>query len=253
MKPKNCWWFALAGWLLASGVVESVLCQALSRAPVGLNSSERAVQFFRKMGNVDLDAYLKRMRRPGISQQERERWVATIRKEDIILPSAERQAKLDKLQPVLDYHERSSIQVKILRLGLAWVGFLEGAAVVISEEAIDLLSAEELQAVIAHELGHEYFAADYDLARKNGQYDIVKEVELRCDAVSIITMKSLGLEPDSLMSGVSKITKFNEALGVRDNRNLVTSPDERRRFCQSMKSLANDKNKNPKSQTAARL
>ncbi len=32
-----------------------------------------------------------------------------------------------------------------------------GAAVVVSEEALDLLTAGELQAVIARELGHEYF------------------------------------------------------------------------------------------------
>ena len=65
-------------------------------------------------------------------------------------------------------------------------------------------------------------------------YDRVKEVELRCDALAIITMKGLGMNPSSLLSGVSKLTQFNEQRGVRNNPNLVTSVDDRRGFCQAM-------------------
>ncbi len=93
--------------------------------------------------------------------------------------------------------------------------------------------------MIAHELGHEYFAAEYEPARrKQAIIDVVREVELRCDAVAIITMKSLGLKPNSLLSGVSKQTKFNEGRGVRNNPNLVTSLDERLRFFEAITKLA---------------
>ena len=63
-------------------------------------------------------------------------------------------------------------------------------------------------------------------------------MELRCDAVAIITMKSLGLNPNSLLTGVARLTKFNEGLGVKNSPNLVTSLDERRTFCLSMIKLA---------------
>jgi hypothetical protein len=115
---------------------------------------------------------------------------------------------------------------------------LEGAAVVISEEAVDTLTAEELQAVIAHELGHEYFAAEYEMARSNKLWDKVKELELRCDAISIITLKSLGLNPDTLISAVTKLTKFNEERGVKNNPNIVTSLGDRLNFCRSIMKLA---------------
>lgn len=59
-------------------------------------------------------------------------------------------------------------------------------------------------------------------------------MELRCDAVAIITMKSLGLNPNSLLSGVSNLTKFNEGRRARNNPDLVTSLDERLRFFQAM-------------------
>jgi hypothetical protein len=109
-------------------------------------------------------------------RDQRARLVASIRKEDIVSPSFQRQAKLDALRPILTYHDRAGIEVKVVRLGLAWDGFFEGAAIIVSEEAVDILTADELQAVVAHELGHEYFAAEYELARNNKQQDKVKEV-----------------------------------------------------------------------------
>jgi hypothetical protein len=208
--------------------------QETSRAAMSGSVARQALQYFAKTENGDLDDYLKSIRPAGVSADQRVRLVASIRKEDIVSPSAQRQAKLDALRPILAYHDRAGIEVKILRLGLAWAGMLEGAAVVVSEEAVDVLTAEELQAVIAHELGHEYFAAEYEAARQNKQYDTVKGVELRCDAVAIITMRRLRLNPTSLISGVSKLTKFNEARGVKNNPDLVSSVDERRSFCQAM-------------------
>lgn len=237
MKTKTYSMFALAGWLLVSAMFQSVNGQN-AKAALSRSVAERTLQYFEKRGKGDLEDYLKSIRPAGVSADLRARLVSSIRKEDIVLPSAQRQAKLDALPPILAYHDRAGIEVKILRLGLAWAGMLEGAAVVISEEAVDLLTPEELQAVVAHELGHEYFAAEYEAARKDKQYDKVKEVELRCDALAIITMKSLGLNPNCLLSGVSRLTQFNEGRGVRNNPNLVTSLDERQRFCQAMMKLA---------------
>jgi hypothetical protein len=237
MKIRTYSLLAVAGWLLASGMFNAVQAQESGKAALSGSVAQQALQYF-ATEKGDLKDYLKSIRPAGVSADRRARLVASIKKEDIISPSAQRQAKLDALRPILAYHDRAGIEVKILRLGLAWAGFLEGSAVVVSEEAVDLLTAEELQAVVAHELGHEYFSAEYEPARSSKQYDKVKEVELRCDAVAIITMKSLGLNPNSLLSGVSKLTQFNEVLGVRNNANLVTSLDERRRFCQEMMKLA---------------
>lgn len=191
----------------------------------------RALQYFASTGPHSWEAYLKRIRPAAVSAGRRARSLAMLRKEDMIEPSAARQAKLDALRPVLEYLERDTVvEVKVLRLRLAWAGFLEGAAVLVSEEAIDLLTAEELQAVVAHELAHEYFSDEYDAARRNGRYDTVKEIELRCDAIAIITMKGLRLESAALLSGVSKLTTFNERRGFPNNRNLVPSVEERKNF-----------------------
>ena len=224
--------------LLVFTMSRAVDAQDTGRAAKSGRVALRAFHYFEITDKGDLEDYLKSIRPVGVSADRRVRLVASIKKEDIVLPSAKRQAKLDALRPILAYHDRAGIEVKLLRLGLAWAGFLEGAAVVVSEEAVDLLTSEELQAVIAHELGHEYFAAEYEPARKNRQYDVVREVELRCDAVAVITMKSLGLNPNSLLSGVSKLMNFNEGRGVRNNPNIVMSLDERLRFCDAITKLA---------------
>ena len=234
MTTKTYSLLALAGWLLVSAMYQPVNGQENGKAVQSSSVAERALQYFEKTGKGDLGEYLKSIRPAGVSADRRARLVASIKKEDIVSPSAQRQAKLEALRPILAYHDRAGIEVKILRLGLAWAGMLEGAAVVVSEEAVDVLTAEELQAVVAHELGHEYFAAEYDVARQSKQYDRVKEIELRCDAIAVITMRSLRLNPASLLSGVSKLTKFNEARGVKNNPNLGSSVDERASFCRAM-------------------
>jgi len=195
----------------------------------------RALQYFASTGPRSWDDCLKRIRPAAVSADRRARSLAMVRKEDMIEPSAARQAKLDALRPVLEYLERDAVvEVKILRLRLAWAGFLEGAAVLVSEEAIDLLTAEELQAVVAHELAHEYFSDEYEAARRNRRYDTVKEIELRCDAISIVTMRGLRLDSAALLSGVAKLTTFNERRGFPNNRNLVPSTEERASFSRAV-------------------
>jgi hypothetical protein len=235
MKTKTASLLGLAVCVLISAISQPALGQENGRA-AALSSSiaDRALQYFEKAGKGDLGEYLKSIRPAAVSAGRGAQLVASIKKEDIVSPSARRQAKLDALRPILAYHDRAGIEVKILRLGLAWAAMLEGAAVVVSEEAVDVLTAEELQAVVAHELGHEYFAAEYEAARKSKQYNIVKEVELRCDAIAVITQSRLRLNPELLLSGVSKLTKFNEARGVQNNPNLVSSVDDRASFCRAM-------------------
>ena len=198
----------------------------------------RAFEYFAHGDRHAWDGYLKSLRPPPVSADKRARSLAMVRKEDVVEPSRERQAKLDSLQPVLAYLEReSTTEVKLLRLNVAWAGFLEGAAVLISPDAVDLLTPAELQAVIAHELAHEYFASEYDAARAKKDYDTVKEIELRCDAVAIVTMSRLGLDRGALLSGVAKLTKFNERRGFPNSQNLSPAWDERRNFGRAVAEL----------------
>jgi hypothetical protein len=240
MKTNTFSPVALAVWLLfASGTFHLLRAQSTNEAVS--TGSAVALQYFEKAANGkgNLDEYLKSIRPIEISAEQRALIIASIRKDDLVAPSPGRQAKLNALRPVLEYHDRAALPIKILRFPgpLAWAAFLEGAAVLVSEDALDLLTTEELQAVIAHELGHEYFTAEFESARENKQWDKVKEVELRCDAISIITMKSLGLNPNALVSGVTKLISFNEEHGMPSRRNLEPSLNDRAKFYKALLNL----------------
>jgi hypothetical protein len=165
----------------------------------------------------------------------RQRSLAQVRSEDMVLPSAARRAKLAALRPTLTYLGRDSVvEIRILKLGVAWVSSLDGPVVLLSEGAIDLLSVDELQAVVAHELAHEYFAEEYDAARASRNYEITREVELRCDAVAIITLTRLGLDPRVLLSATARVTQFNESRGYSTLGKLAPNTAQRRLFWGAM-------------------
>ncbi|HXI92380.1 MAG TPA: hypothetical protein VNO24_20420 [Blastocatellia bacterium] len=197
------------------------------------SASAAALAYFENVHNQSFDNYLKRIRPGRLSPELKGRVLAMLRKEDLVSPSAEGLDKLVALEPVLKYHDRSSvIDPKVIRVGQAVVMFLAGAAVLISQEALDMLTAEELQAVVAHELGHEYFWNEYEQARQNKQYDKLQELELRCDGMAVITMSQLGLDPFHFISAITKLTKSHK--GKLISGESYTSLDERIRFIREM-------------------
>ena len=216
MSPRSLHGQGVSAALLAV----ALLCAAAALLRLPLHAGDpanRALQYFAAARPRGWDDYLKLIRPAAASADSRSRSLALLRKQDLIAPSAERQAKLSALHPVLEYLDRDTVvEVKVLRLDVAWAGFLEGAAVLVSDRGLDLLTAEELQAVVAHELAHEYFAGEYEAARDAKRYDTVREIELRCDVVAIVTMRRLGLDPATLLSAVAKLTRFNDGPRVSE-------------------------------------
>jgi len=114
--------------------------------------------------------------------------------------------------------------------------FLAGAAVLITEPALEILTAEELQAVVAHELGHEYYWNEFEAARHNHDYSELQELELRCDGIAVVTLDHVGVNPERLISAITKLNKYNERPGSLNSPNYVAFK-ERRSFIRSMAEL----------------
>src|SRR5262249_1856803 len=177
---------------------------------------------------------LRGIRPRRLSADLKAKVIAMVRKQDVISPSArEGRVKLAALEPVLKYHERGSvIDLVVMQADQAGLLFLAGAAVVISEKALGILNVGELQATVAHELGHEYFWNEYEMARENRQYDKTKELELRCDGLAVITMSGLGLDPSHLISALNKLARSHK--GDLVNGDLYPSLEERIAFIRAM-------------------
>ena len=137
--------------------------------------------------------------------------------------SARRHASAHRTREVYD--------IKVITVPQAAVGLHARAVLLISEAALTLVDADELQALLAHEIGHEYVWAEreraFQLADRNG----LKDLELVCDAIAIVTLYELGMDVSRLMTGIQKISRFNrERLGTAQNERDYPTVAERRAF-----------------------
>ena len=146
-------------------------------------------------------------------------------------PDRKEQVRLDALRPVLEFHERDRVfTIKVIDVPQAYLGLHAGTVLVISRRALKLLSAPELQAAVAHEIGHQYFSADYDRAREATDLASLHEIELRCDAIAVLTGLALNLDADDLGRAVKKLTRFNERVGATANAASYPTIEQRESF-----------------------
>jgi hypothetical protein len=178
---------------------------------------------------------LDRMRKPALSPQERGLVRAALPRDGELVPSRRQAEKLSALQQVLQYHRRDGlIEVKVVDVRQALVGLHARSFILISDPALRLLDSEELQAIAAHELGHDYFWDEFRAAVDANDEDRAQELELRCDAVAVFTLVDLGLNPGRLLSAVTRLNEFNARFGPRRNGRLYVPDKERVRFLRAL-------------------
>jgi hypothetical protein len=199
---------------------------------------QTAFTYFDEVEGHRFDEFLHRLRPKKLPPELKEQVLKILPQRDVVSASRGQEAKLRALEPILEYHDRgSTIDVKIVRAPLAGTAFLAGAAILITAPALEILSAEELQATAAHELGHEYFWDEFERARQQDNYSRLQELELRCDGIAVITLIELGLNPEKVLTSFEKFNAYNgyKESGTRAER-YVSSRD-RERFIRSMIAL----------------
>ena len=198
----------------------------------------KALAFFERIEDRSFDDYLRRVRLPNVSEAHKAEVLTRIAKDEVVGVSDGMKAKLAALNPILRYHERDSvIGAKVIRAREAFVRMQGRAVLLISEPALNLLPAPELQAVVAHELGHEYFWVEIMEARQQKKHELIREIELRCDGIAVITMLRLGLDPAKLDSALNRIRIFNARVVFTDPL-YHPQPDGRSRFIHAMRELS---------------
>jgi hypothetical protein len=129
----------------------------------------------------------------------------------------------------------SAYEIKVIDVPMARIGLFERSVLLISQNALALTDKEDLEAIMAHELGHEYLWADYQRASKLGNRNRLKQLELMCDAIAIVILHGLGLDPSRLMTSVEKIMRYNQEVrrAMVDERGYPTL-SERRAFARAV-------------------
>jgi hypothetical protein len=147
-------------------------------------------------------------------------------------------AKLAVIRPILAFHERDhDMELRLITVGgRASVGLHARTVLLISREALGLFNTDELKAIMAHELGHDYVWDDYSEARERGDDRRLQELELRCDGFAVITMNRIGVDSEHLVSAATKLARHNERLGPVNEARYVPL-DQRVRFIRALARL----------------
>ncbi len=183
-------------------------------------------------GPHDVD-YLTACRPEPVSSQEKDAFVRTLPPDGALttFTSAQR-TKIDALTAVLRLHEREAVyDVRLIDVPQAWLGLYGRAVLLISVPALNMLDAGELQALVAHEIGHEYLLAGWEAARAAGDDARLRHVEAACDAIAALSLRALGLSTQPLASAITKVERYNRArFGVPQNASSYSGAGERRRL-----------------------
>jgi hypothetical protein len=217
-----------------------VLCLVwVAQTAVCAGAQALALSGTRDLLTTDAGAFVRWLQnaRPApVSSLEKTRILSSLpRQGEVTNLDARARHKLAALNQVLRAADRESVYVvKVIDVPQAAVGLHARTVLVISESALTLLSADELQALVAHEIGHEYLWLDYEGAIARADRGRLKELELLSDVIAIVTLHGVGLDGFRLMSGVEKISRFNqERFGVALNENDYPTLAERREFARA--------------------
>jgi hypothetical protein len=144
--------------------------------------------------------------------------------------------KLASLTLLLQAVGRKSIyEFKVIDVPQAVMGLHARSVVLISAPALRLLDADELQALLAHEVGHEYIWPEYERRTPFGD---VKELELVCDGIAIVILRELGIDASRLIGGIEKLARFNERFKKPLNEASYPTVAERRAFARAVTAWA---------------
>lgn len=211
------------------------------RSPVSVDAETTqtpttvALRFFEALAPGDVEAALRAMRPPQIDAAERQRLLAALPRKGEQSPDAGEKHQLAALERVLTYHDRhGALDVKVIDLPQAEVVFYYRAALLVTRPTFRLLSAAELQAVVAHEIGHEYFWSEYEDTRVARKPARRQALELKCDGIAALTLLELRLDVSSLTSAMRKTIEFNEKLGVTTDTMEYPTVSERESFVRAL-------------------
>jgi hypothetical protein len=140
-------------------------------------------------------------------------------------------ARIDALATIVRFHGRESVyEIRIVDVPQAWAGLYGRAVLLISLPALNLLESRELQAFVAHEIGHEYLWAEWQEAHLAGDHARLRQIEAGCDAIALLTLAGLELPVAPLAAAIEKVERYNRThFGVPLNAGSYPSAKDRRR------------------------
>jgi hypothetical protein len=175
---------------------------------------------------------------PRIDPDLKRRVIASLPREgEVKAPSPAHRKKLESVIPVLKLYGRDTDYLfKVVESPQARVAIYARFVVLVTDTALRLLTPSQLQAAVAHEIGHEYVWEEYEDARNRKDWHRIRELELFCDAVALETLVKAGTPPSALMDALLIMTSSNERNGFLTEATRHSHPTllERSRFSKDL-------------------
>jgi hypothetical protein len=170
-----------------------------------------AMEYFERHRNSSVDDFLTRSRPEPLSRRDCDAEIAMLPREGELQPNAAETAKIAAARQVLQYHNRSDVVTfKVIDVGHAFVGLHARSVLLASRDALSLVTPDEFAALVAHEIAHDYMWQEYRSAMDRKDHKKMQELELRCDGIAVLTLRRLSIDAENLVSGVQKMTRFNQ-------------------------------------------
>ena len=132
-----------------------------------------------------------------------------------LIESGERVRRLARLAaPVFRFHGTAKSRTVVFDHAVPTVFTWKETFIIFSSTALNLLTDGEITALIAHEIGHLYFAEAIEAARIAGDDPQTRIIELKCDLVALTTLTELKIEPANLISAIRKLIDKRSDLQV---------------------------------------
>lgn len=109
---------------------------------------------------------------------------------------------------------KGQIDLFLFRGDVPQAMLFRGCILLISDSLADALYDDELAGIIAHELGHSYFMDEMVAARKTDDASAMRVVELKCDAVAMLSLQLMGRDPSLLLRGLKRIHTITKSKGL---------------------------------------
>ena len=137
------------------------------------------------------------------------------------------------IRPVLELHGRGDdIELFLYQDKFPQAMVRRGCVLAISDALAARLHDDELAGIVAHEMGHAYFMIETGNARKRGDRQATRIVELKCDAAAMLSLKLLGHDPADHLRGLLRANDLTRMNGYNTLDKDHPSIEERTRFAQ---------------------
>jgi hypothetical protein len=232
---------------MSRNIVFAAATAAMLGAPgtVGASNEDQhpsvraALQYFEPALDAGFLPFLIQLRRPAPPSLFRAKVMEDLPKEGNLAPTAQEAVKLAIIPVVFAFHGRKDdMEVRLVAGdGLASAFLHHRTVLLITREALKLLDRDELMAVAAHELGHDYFSDEYEEAQERGEHRRLQELELRCDGIAVITMERLRVDIARLVSAATRLRRHNQRVFGKTDDGRYVPLDQRVQFIRAMARL----------------